>query len=206
MNAENSKSKESSNVKKELLKWGALLAVAGFLYTTGLHTEVIGTVQRAMLWTGLFNANPDAYIDGPYLTDEDYDFLLQTSDGEHVRLKSFKGSVIFVNVWASWCPPCIAEMPTIETLHRDLPDESDIRFLMLTVDQNREDAIRFMENGDFELPYHFPASPRPEHFRANKIPTTYVISREGQIVYTNEGLANYSSASFRNWLIELADQ
>lgn len=204
MSEEPSKSQKSSNFKKEILKWGALLAVIGVLYVTGLHTQVIGTAQRAMLWTGLFNANPDAYTDGPYLTDEDYEFLLQSSEGERMSLESFRGSVTFVNVWASWCPPCIAEMPTIETLHQDLQDEGDIRFLMLSVDENPDDAISFMENNDFELPYHFPASPRPAHFRASTIPTTYVISKEGQIVYEKEGLANYSSNSFRNWLIELA--
>lgn len=54
------------------------------------------------------------------------------------------------------------------------------------------------------MPYYFPASGLPTEFRSSYIPSTYVVSREGRVIYRKEGLADYSSDSFREWLIEEA--
>jgi thiol-disulfide isomerase/thioredoxin len=194
--------------KRGLIEWGIIFAIGAILYATGWHTEVLGTLQRGMLWTGLFDADTSKIenIDGPMLSDSDYRFTMETVDGKTLLLNDFRGDVVLVNVWASWCPPCVAEMPTIETLYENVSSQDNIRFILLSMDEKHQKAVDFMERKDFAMPYYFPASPLPNQFRSQYLPTTYIISKEGQIVYKKEGIADYSSTNFAQWLIELAQK
>ncbi len=207
MNSTDSNQK-TSGLKRTLLEWGLIGVVIAILYTTGLHTEVLGTMQRALLWTGLFDADTSeiATTEGSFLSESDYHFALEKTNGETVSLSDYRGDVVFVNVWASWCPPCVAEMPTIETLYDNVDGEDNIRFILLAMDEEQQKAIDFMENKEFPMPYFFPASALPNHFRSQYLPTTYVLSKKGQIVYKKEGIADYSSPNFAQWLRELAQK
>lgn len=194
--------------KRPLIEWGIIVLTATFIYMMGWHTQIIGTAQRAMLWTGLFDADTSQIetTDGPILSNSDYRFAMEMTDGKTVSLSDFRGDVVFVNVWASWCPPCLAEMPTIETLYENVSSENNIRFVLLSMDEEPQKAVEFMESKDFAMPYYFPASALPNEFRSQYLPATYVISQEGQIVYKKEGIADYSSANFARWMRELAQE
>ena len=194
-------------LNKNILQWLIMGAVIGILWITGLHTPVIVGMQRVMLYTGLFDAKivDIETADGPFLRDTDYNFSMITNEGNPVNLGDFAGKVTFVNVWASWCPPCVAEMRTIETLYSQVSDHEDIRFLMLSVDEERKSASDFMNKRGYSMPYQFPTSSIPIVFNSSVLPTTYVVSKEGQIVYMKEGIADYSSPAFRDWLIKLAE-
>ncbi len=198
----------TSSFKRTLLEWLGIAAVFGLLYATGLHTEVLGTMQRALLWTGFFDAERTGIetSEGPFLSDSDYGFAMFDDKGRRITLDEFRGKVLFVNVWASWCPPCVAEMPTIETLYSKVRDNENIQFIMLSFDEEQDKAVEFMERKSFSLPYQFPASSVPQVFRSPYLPTTYVISKEGQIIFRKEGIADYSSTAFREWLVELSEQ
>lgn len=199
---------KKSGWKRTFIEWGVIFGIGATLYTTGLHTEVIGTLQRAMLWTGFFDADTSniATTKGPMLSDADYRFSMQTADGEMISLSNFRGDVIFLNVWASWCPPCVAEMPTIETLYDNVSGQDNIHFILLSMDQEEQKATNFMKNKEFPMPYHFPRSRMPNKLQSQYLPTTYVISKDGQIVYKKEGIADYSSLNFAQWMRELAEK
>lgn len=204
MNKETKKSK----FKRSLIEWAVIGLIGATLYFTGLHTEVLGTLQRAMLWTGFFDADTSKIenISGPQLSNSDYNFLLNNQDGKIVPLSNFEENVIFLNVWASWCPPCIAEMPTIQTLKKNVGSQQNIRFILLSMDEDHKKAVKFMTKKEIELPYYFPASGIPKIFHSQYLPTTYVISKSGQIVYKKEGIADYSSQNFALWMRELAEK
>lgn len=204
----NTDQKKQSGWKRSLIEWGVIFAIGAVLYATGLHTEVLGTMQRAMLWTGFFDADTSqiATTDGPMLSDSDYRFTMETSDGKTASLSDFRGDVVFVNVWASWCPPCVAEMPTIETLYDNVSSHDDIKFILLSMDEEHQKAVDFMEGKEFSMPYYFPVSSLPTQFRSQYLPTTYIISKKGQIIYKKEGIADYSSTNFAQWMIELAEK
>lgn len=205
MSDDNKQKKEkTSGWKRMLIEWGVIAAVAAVLYFTGLHTEVLGTLQRGILWTGIFDAEVHEVptTDGPMLTDRAYGMSLTTPEGEHLSLADFKGKVLFVNIWASWCPPCVAEMPTIETLYNEVGDNKDIAFLLISLDEESEKAVSFMERKEFPMPYYFPGRGLPAVFQSPYIPSTYVISKEGQVIYKREGIADYSSAAFSEWLVD----
>lgn len=207
MNEDNNSTTKKSGLKRTLLEWGGIAAVFAILYFTGLHTEVLGTMQRAMLWTGLFDAEGQkvSTTDGPMLSETTYRLQLTSPQGEQKKLQNFKGNVLFINVWASWCPPCVAEMPTIETLYNNVADNDNIKFLLISLDEKPEKATDFMVGKDFAMPYYFPTSRMPKVFQSPYIPSTYVISKEGQIIYKQEGIADYSSDGFRNWLVDQAE-
>lgn len=199
--------KRNNATKKNLIEWGVILGIIAVLYITGLHTQVIGTMQQALLWTGLMDANPsEVEKNAKFLSDQDYQFVMETAGNETLSLNDFRGSVIFVNIWASWCPPCIAEMPTIEKLYSELKDHENIRFILLSMDEEQDRAINFMESRDFKTPYLFPKSRIPTAIRGTVLPTTYVISKDGHVIYEKRGLADYSSPEFRDWLVELSEE
>ncbi|MDZ7608876.1 MAG: TlpA disulfide reductase family protein [Cyclobacteriaceae bacterium] len=117
-------------------------------------------------------------------------------------MKDFQGKVIFMNIWATWCPPCIAEMPDIHDLYQEMKNE-DIVFVMLSVDDDLQKAIRFVDKKGFEFPVYQLAGPMPMAFESSAIPTTFVISPEGKIVVKKSGMAKYNSKKFREYLLEL---
>lgn len=204
----NNKNDKKKTLRRSLIEWGILGTIAILIYATGWHTEVIGTLQRGMLYTGFFDADTTeiATVDGPTLSATDYDFALQDVDGKRVSLSEFRNQVIFINIWASWCPPCVAEMPTIQTLYESVGDHPNITFMLLSMDEKRHKAVDFMRRKEFPMPYYFPASGIPKEFRSQYLPTTFVISKTGQIVYRQEGIADYSSTNYARWLINLAER
>lgn len=200
------KSNATSRFKKSLIEWGCIATLFAVLYFTGLHTQVMGTVQRAMLWTGLFDAEitNTQTVNGPHLSQDDYEFTMVSQNGRFVKLGAFKGDVLFINLWASWCAPCIAEMPNIEELYSGLAEHENIHFIMLSMNSDRSKANKFINRNDFSFIHLFPTTRLPKILKSPSLPTTYVISKKGEIVFKHKGIGNYSAPEFRNWLIKLA--
>ena len=124
------------------------------------------------------------------LTNWDYQWVLGTADSEPVYLSDLSNQVIFLNFWATWCPPCVAEMPAIEKAYSK--HRNQVVFLLVT--NEKPDVVEaFMERHGYDLPVLYPGTEIPEVFRAGSIPTTFIISREGKIVAKKTGAANWDS-------------
>lgn len=190
---------------KDIPGWAVMLVVFGFLYLTGLHTEAIGQVQRILLATGIKNAdvpetlqNPDAtaVVDAAAVANSEMagaGFQMVDLQGKQVAFESLKGKVVFLNIWATWCPPCIAEMPNIQKLY-DKVGSDKIAFVMLSVDEGGMEKVKkFVDKKDYTFPVYMPASQFPQEFYSNAIPTTFIISPEGKIVAKQEGMADYNT-------------
>ncbi|EAP86720.1 MULTISPECIES: TlpA family protein disulfide reductase [Croceibacter] len=205
--------KENKNKKKPWIQYGIFAIVAISLYTTGLHTEVIGFAQRGLLATGLMNPdieeiaqvrkndknNDEASM--PNLTKADLNLKLIDAEGKKRSLKEFKDKVIFLNFWATWCPPCIAEMPTIDKLHEEMGDE--VAFILLSFDDDFEKAKAFNKRKGYDLPIYAPASNLPAMFQSSALPTTYVIDADGNMALTHKGMADYSDPKFKDFILDL---
>src|SRR5690554_1081167 len=126
--AQSKKEKKKKSWKRELAEWGVFLAIIGGLYLSGYHTEVIGRLQSVLLFTGLMQPDTQELVENP--DDAYFNMPLVSLDGESGSLADFKGNTIFMNFWATWCPPCIAEMPNIQDLYDDVAADSSIRFVM----------------------------------------------------------------------------
>lgn len=201
--------------------WLILVVIFGGLYLTGLHTEVIGQAQRLLLATGLIKPNVPAATEPaaskltgiadssgtpePAFPPADYSFNLQTLQGESVSLKSLKGKVVFMNFWATWCPPCVAEMPNIQSLYEKMPADQ-VAFVMVSLDDNPPKAGKFIAKKGFTFPVYMPAGPVPQAYASQVIPTTFVISPDGRVMARHDGMADYDNASFRDFLLKLAQR
>lgn len=125
------------------------------------------------------------------------------SQGKTVSLGDLKGKVIFLNFWATWCPPCIAEMPSINKLRQSLKDEQDIVFMLVDVDNNLKKSTAFMKKKKYDLPVYAPASAIPSTFLEGAIPTTVIIDKKGEIIARIEGGRDYSSPGMLKSLNQL---
>ncbi|MBO6522851.1 MAG: TlpA family protein disulfide reductase [Balneolaceae bacterium] len=193
--------KSPNQFKKAVWEWGIILGIFGILYITGLHTEVIGGLQRVLLSTGILR--PDTEVDPGETRKANYNMPLITLDGDRTSLSEFEGKTIFLNFWATWCPPCIAEMPNIQKLYDQLEDEEKVVFVMLSLDEDPEKARAYMDRKEFTMPVYFLAGRQPGVYNSTVVPTTYVISPEGDIVVEKRGMAKYNTDEFRNFLLSL---
>lgn len=135
------------------------------------------------------------------LSNEDKMMLLY-HEGEAMALNQFDGEVILINFWATWCPPCIAEMPNFQSLYTDYKDE--VTFIFASTD-DLEKLEKFMKDKNYDLPiYQYQYLPEPMHH--SSIPTTLVIDREGQIVFEHVGAYKWDSESVRGFLDSLIDE
>lgn len=153
-----------------------------------------------------FDRNRDANVtELSGSTNEDVTAELYDAKGESVNFEDFKGKIVFVNSWATWCPPCVAEMPTIEQLKQEMP-EDEVVFVMVSYDRNPQKSLSWMKKKEFDLPVYFPAQNFPSQFMTDAIPATFVLDRKGEILYTYLGMADYSKASFvdqmQKWIAE----
>lgn len=130
--------------------------------------------------------------------------LFKSAEGELIDLSRQQGKVVFINFWATWCPPCIAEMPSIQKLYSAFKDDEKFLFLMVDVDNKPERSLKFMQKGDYDLPVHTPASAIPPSFLGGAIPTTLVLDKKGEVVFKHEGMGDYSAPEFQSFMKELA--
>jgi thiol-disulfide isomerase/thioredoxin len=190
--------KKKRSVKREIIEWAIFIGIIGFLFGTGLHTPVFGFIQGLILKTGIMQPSLD-------LEDKvaaDYNFSLIDENGEKIPFTSFENKVVFVNFWATWCPPCVAEMPDIQNLYEEV-DTNNIAFVLISLDDSFQKAKDFVKRKEFDFPIYHLASPLPSVYESKAIPTTYVISPKGEIVVSKSGMAKYNTKKFKNFLLEL---
>lgn len=134
------------------------------------------------------------------------DLKFKDEKGNIVSLHSLKGKVVFINLWATWCPPCIREMPSIDELRKTFKDNEDLVFLMVDVDGNIEKAANFMKNKKFDLPVHIRASEIPRELFNGSIPTTIIIDKQNKIAGRHIGGADYASPKIIEIIKELLSE
>lgn len=196
MSEKNKKSKKS--IKRELVEWALLVGVVLVLFLTGLHTEVFGRLQQVILWTGAIQPDTEIPIEETEMAG--YHMELISPEGAKKTLREFEDKVIFLNYWATWCPPCIAEMPNIQALYEQYRDDNRIAFVMVSLDEEQDKAREFVRRKEFTFPIYYLGSQRPESLQSTTIPTTFVIDREGRIVVSRKGMANYNTDRFKHFL------
>lgn len=186
--------------RRTLIEYGIFIVIAVVLYLTGKHTEVIGFIQRGLLATGIMNASVDKHAEdaGSSLPMADLDMMLVDSKGKEINLKSFRGKAIFINIWATWCPPCIAEMPSIHELYKEVGNE--VQFVMLSVDNDFETAKRFRDRKEYSFEIYSLVSGLPGMYTTQSIPATFVIDAGGRLAYQHQGMADYNTEKFIQFL------
>lgn len=125
------------------------------------------------------------------------------STGQEIDAANQKDKVVFINFWATWCPPCIAEMPSIEKLADKFRDNDQVIFVMADVDKDLVKSGAFMTKRKLNLPVHVPAGAIPGHWLGSSIPTTIILDKNGMIAARHEGMADYSRQEVFDFINEL---
>jgi peroxiredoxin len=131
------------------------------------------------------------------------DFTLPGLDGQMVRLADYRGKVVLLNIWATWCPPCVDEMPSMEKLYQTLKTEG-FEILAVSMDESGAQTVRpFMEKHQL----NFPALTDTEGaikslYQTTGVPESFIIDKDGVIVEKVIGPRDWASPGavrfFRN--------
>lgn len=132
---------------------------------------------------------------GVFVGDKAYDFALLDREGNEISLSSLKGKVVFVNFWASWCPPCVHEMPYIQAIY-DQYQKKDVVILavnVLATEKGKDAAAvhQFLSEKGYTFPvlYDVDGSVTVK-YRVSAFPTTYIIDKDGYIADFISGAMN----------------
>ncbi|MGO3707276.1 MAG: TlpA family protein disulfide reductase [Mesonia hippocampi] len=188
------------NIKK-ILNYGFWIAFVVVLFTGSLRAEVFGFIQRGLLEIGIMNPDTEQALESK--TPASYQMKVKNQNGEQIDFNDLKGKVVFINFWATWCPPCVAEMPSINNLYKKFENDKDVVFIMVSLDDKFEKAKNFKKRKNFSFDVHQLSSNLPSVYRSASIPTTFVLDAQGNIAFTHKGMANYDTQKFEDMLNSL---
>lgn len=149
-------------------------------------------VVISLIWLLAYGFTRDPrYIQSPLIGRQARDFTLTLFDGGTISLKDLRGKVVLINFWASWCPPCREEAPTLEAAWKRYKDK-DVVFVGVNIQDNEKDARAFIK--EFGITY---VNGRDLSKRVSVdygvwgIPETFFIDREGRITYKQVGAVEW---------------
>ena len=185
-------------ILKEVLKTGLTLVILlVVLNYTGLIGSISSATQSAILKTGLLDAEVDVSRSEIF----NYDFTIKDLAGNKFSFGQYKSKVVFVNLWATWCGPCRAEMAGIQKLYSSIASDS-ISFVMLSLDRDtdQEKVVKYVNTKGFTFPVYLPSGRLTEQLSVPSIPTTFVIGKDGRIVAKEVGTTNFNTDKFKKFL------
>lgn len=169
-----------------------------FLFTPyGLPVRAFLIKGVSVVTTGVFNIEID---EDEREKLDDFSWNLVSMKGENLNFASLEGKVILVNFWATWCPPCVAEMPGMEELYEAYGDR--VEFVFIARDEH-ERVVKFLEKKNLNLPVYYERTSPPEVLSTSSLPTTYLIDSKGMIRVDKVGAADWNSKKVRSLLDEL---
>ena len=127
------------------------------------------------------------------------DFTLENLDGEKLSLSDFRGKVVMLNFWATWCPPCRREMPSMESIFQDLGEDG---FMVLAVNEFEDPDHVFAYTGQLSVDPTFPIlfdrdSAVSQLYGVKGLPTTVLIDKQGTVVYRAVGGRDFDHEEVR---------
>lgn len=145
-------------------------------------TRLLPLLMVGMAFTGLAMMAQAEAINVPAP-----DFTLESRSGENLRLEDYRGEVVMLNFWASWCGPCRQEMPLMDDIYSQYKDLG-FTILAVNVDENRDEALRFLEAVPVDYPILYdPESRVSELYEVQAMPTTVMIDRNGNARFVHYG-------------------
>jgi thiol-disulfide isomerase/thioredoxin len=176
-------------------KIGNVLLI-GLLLLLVLNPDAKSWMLRQLVSVGLFRAEIDHDKSKRAASDATAAFSFTDQNGNTVSVSELKGKVVFINFWASWCPPCRAEMPSMNAMYNKLKDDNRFVFVFINEDDNLATAKKYLQSKQLTLPlFTHSGAISPQIFNG-VLPTTTVLDKQGNIVMMHEGMANYNTDNF----------
>lgn len=184
----------------KLMMIAGLLVVFAFPAT---RESAFFVVQSAVVNSGFVDASPSTSKGDLF----DFNFSVKDLSGNTVDFKNFRGKIVFLNLWATWCGPCRSEMPSIQKLYEGM-DKGKVSFVMLSLDDEQlsRRVKSFAERSGYTFPVYTNTGHLTEQLQVPSIPTTFVIDRDGYVVMKEVGMRNYDTPKFKKYLEQLAEK
>ena len=159
-------------------------------------TRILAFVFVALLFHGPISADQ---------RDPAADFSLSQLDGRQVSLSDYRGQVVLVNFWATWCPPCVNELPSMQALRDGLADQP-FEILALNMGERPKEIQRFLDSFDTEL--SFPILLNADHsvaknWKVRGMPTSVLVDKNGQIAMTEVGPRDWNGDALKQRILPL---
>jgi thiol-disulfide isomerase/thioredoxin len=147
--------------------------------------------------TSLRTANPRLHVANPL------DVEMRDASDRRVRLADFKGSIVLVDLWASWCADCELSFPALDRISREYGPRG-VKVVAVNLDERRKDATSFLERRPSDMRVLFdPRARLLEAFGAPGIPSSYLIDRQGTVRFAHGGYRPDTEAKYREQLDSL---
>ncbi len=133
----------------------------------------------------------------------DFRWRLKEVGAAPTSLEAFRGRVLFINMWATWCGPCVRELAGIQALMESLePEGRDVSFLLVSPEEP-ERVEPFLRVQGYDLPVYLEIQEMPEAFGLEALPTTWIVDSRGRIVLKHRGAADWNQPEVRDFLLAL---
>lgn len=178
-----------------------LVTVAMLIFPQVKATFIQGLMQIGLFQPGISKTNQTGSVPVQYPSVSFVD-----AQGALLNTQDMTGKIVFINFWATWCPPCIAEMPSINELYIKFKDNPNFIFLTVDADADWQKSKDFIAKHQYQLPVYIAQSEVPRDWYEGSLPTTLVLDKKGGIAYKQIGAADYSSSKFFAFVEELLAQ
>lgn len=129
-----------------------------------------------------------------------YNWKLKDYKERILDFETVKGKVVLINFWATWCPPCIAEMPSMQSLYNDYSDKIEFVFVS---NESTQTVLKFLDEKEYTFNIYKGVTTPPESFDISSIPRTFLIDKKGNIVIDKSGASNWNSDTVRETIDNL---
>lgn len=175
---------------KKLIVNLALIALFITLWKCQVFKEPAAAVMSTTLSTPEIEDKEEAE-----LPNADFNLMVKNLDGTSLNMADYKGRVIFLNFWATWCMPCVAELPSINNLYNEFKD--DVVFLLIS-NEAASKVQNYHTKKEYNVPFHLIDANGfiPNQYAHKGIPTTFIINKNGKIIKASSGAEDWDDDDF----------
>jgi thiol-disulfide isomerase/thioredoxin len=148
----------------------------------------------------IFSTAPEIIAQNDQQKISDYNVVLKNLQGEIINLNQSRGKPVLINFWATWCPPCLAELPELHDLYQKYKNEVDFYFIS---QEESEKLKKFLASKEYDLPVYNQVSNVPRQLKSDALPSTYLINKEGQIIAFAQKSAKWNAEEIQNLISKI---
>lgn len=159
-------------------------------------------MMSAILFVGCQESNKNKLVKQNSSDESLPEIRIVDLNGKSVHLDEYKGKTVFINFWATWCKPCVEEMPSIEKAQVILNNKNVI--FLLASSESIEEIKAFKSSHSYQFNYvHLE---NPETLNLQALPTTFIINPKGKLVFSEMGSRNWDENANINLIKNITDQ
>ena len=134
-------------------------------------------------------------------TENTSGFNLKTLDNNYMNLEELRGSYVLINFWATWCKPCVNEIPSLNNLHKQFKSNNNFKIVAINIGQNKDIVDKFVKNiSPINFTVLLDENMDLTEWNVQAIPTTFLLSDKGKIIYKVEGEREWDSQEFISFI------